>query len=224
MRNSSRPSKIKRRRRARTFGLAAIGLAVTMSAPAFSHESGPQEQTATPPSQNHPATAPLPFDFGGPFALIDHAGNPRTDMDFRGAFMLVFFGYTQCKSICPVGLRRMARALEILGPDGARIQPLMITVDPDNDTPEAMRAYVGTIHPRLIGLTGAREQVRKAARAYNVESRLVGSDPGGAPIFAHGSYFFLMAPDGAFATLLPPTIGEEDLARLLSKYLRQHPQ
>ncbi len=74
--------------------------------------------------------AALPLDLGGPFALVDHTGRAVSDEDFRGRFMLVFFGYANCPGICPTGLRAMTEALDILGEKGERVVPLLITVDP----------------------------------------------------------------------------------------------
>ena len=165
------------------------------------------------------APAALAFQFGGPFSLIDDRGRRRTDKDFRGRHMLVFFGYAQCKSICPVGLDHMAKALDELGPVATRIQPIFITVDPDNDTPEAIAAFVRGIHPRLIGLTGARQELRAAARAYGVKAKLL-TEPGDkAPIYAHGSFMFLMKPNGEFATLFPPVMGPEAIAASIRRYV-----
>ncbi|MBL4719750.1 MAG: SCO family protein [Alphaproteobacteria bacterium] len=204
------------------------------ASPALSHETKAHLNAATA-SQATPAATPslsdrgelvptpLPFNFGGAFELIDQDGVTRTDKDFRGSFMLVFFGYVQCQSICPIALRRAALALDVLGPEAERIQPIAITIDPENDTPEALRAYVKTIHPRLIGLTGGVEPLKRAAAAYGVDTRLIGAAPNGAPVYAHGSFLFLMAPDGHFLTLLPPTLDAAAIAKTLTKYLRRHP-
>ncbi len=181
------------------------------------HERAPQRSAAAPAAKTGPAV--LRFDFGGPFSLIDHQGRRRTDKDFRGRHMLVFFGYAQCKSICPVGLGRMAKALDELGPVAERIQPIFITVDPDNDTPEVIAAHVQKIHPRMIGLTGTKSELHAVARAYNVETKLL-TEPGDKqPIFAHGSFIFLMKPDGRFATLFPPVLGPEAIAASVRRYV-----
>ena len=105
---------------------------------------------------------------GGPFELIDHAGRTRTERDFRGQLMLVYFGFTYCPDICPTDLQAIGLALDKLGKDGDSVQPLFITVDPERDTPEHLAEYVPMFHPRLIGLTGGAEAIRKAADAYKV--------------------------------------------------------
>src|SRR5436853_1443434 len=103
---------------------------------------------------------------GGPFALIDQSGKPRTDKDFRGKLMLVYFGFTYCPDVCPTDLQNIGLALDELGEAGGKIQPLFITVDPARDTPEHLRDYVPMFHPRLIGLTGDTAAIHAAAAAY----------------------------------------------------------
>ena len=105
---------------------------------------------------------------GGPFALIDHTGTPRTDADFRGKLMLIYFGFTFCSDICPTDLQAIAGALDQLGAAGEAVQPLFITVDPEKDTPAQLKGYVALFHPRLIGLTGSPKQIRKVANDYKV--------------------------------------------------------
>ena len=179
-----------------------------------------EKHAPTPSSPTLAATPPaLPFDVGGPFKLIDHNGQQRTDQDFRGQFMLVFFGYANCESICPVGLRRMTAALETLGPVGAKVQPLLISVDAKHDTPENMREEVVKIHPRLLGLSGTDAQLKAAAKAYQVESKEVSRTKDGKPVFAHGSFIYLMGPDGKLATIIPPVLGDEQMAGIMRRYI-----
>lgn len=162
----------------------------------------------------------LPFDIGGPFTLTDHNGQRRSDKDFRGRYMLVFFGYANCRSICPVGLGRMMEALDALGESGSNIQPLLISVDPEFDTPANMRENLRKVHPRLLGLTGSAETLKAVAKAYQVESKQVSVDPEGRPVFAHGSYIYLMDPDGKLATIIPPILGDEQIAGIIRRYVQ----
>ncbi len=200
-----------------------LGIALILSAtdaPAHDkHVHEPASQRADPAPDSNTGPATLRFEFGGPFSLIDHLGKRRTDKDFRGRHMLVFFGYAQCKSICPVGLGRMAKALDELGPQADRVQPIFITVDPDNDTPEVIAAHVRKIHPRMIGLTGTKTELQAVARAYNVETKLLSKIGDKEPIYAHGSFIFLMKPDGKFATLFPPVLGPEAIAASVRRYV-----
>lgn len=168
------------------------------------------------------AAKPFPISFGGPFSLIDHNGAARTDRDFRGRFLLVLFGYAHCPDICPTGLQRMADALDLLGRDGARVQPIFITVDPARDTAQVLKSYVAAFHPRLVGLTGSEAQVRAAARAYKVHRRkLRDPDGGDAYLVDHSSITYLMGPDGAFVTLFPHNAEAEFMARAIRRYVRK---
>lgn len=105
---------------------------------------------------------------GGPFALIDHTGQPRTDTDFRGKLLLIYFGYTNCPDICPADLMQIGLAMNGLGPAGEAVQPLFITLDPERDTAARLADYVPLFHPRLIGLTGSAEEIRRVALAFKV--------------------------------------------------------
>ena len=100
---------------------------------------------------------------GGPFELTDQTGHTRTERDFRGKLMLVYFGFTYCPDICPTDLQAIGLALDKLGSDGDKVQPLFITVDPERDTPTVVRQYASLFTPRLIGLTGLPGEVRKVA-------------------------------------------------------------
>ncbi len=167
----------------------------------------------------HAAAAPLPIDPGGPFALIDHRGKAVTDRDFRGRHMLIFFGYATCPGICPTGLRGMAAALDALGPDGDGIAPILVTIDPERDTVENLAPAVAKVHPRLIGLTGSFDQLNAAAKAYKVSAKLVGWTLQKQPIVEHGSYIYLMGPEGDFLTIFPPIMDPDEMAAAIRKYL-----
>ncbi len=163
--------------------------------------------------------AALPLDLGGPFALVDHSGRAGSDEDFRGRFMLVFFGYANCPGICPTGLRAMTEALDFLGEKGERVVPLLITVDPKHDTPENLAPAVAKIHPRLIGLTGSLEALSAAAKAYKVSAKPAGRSWQGIQIIDHGSFVYLMGPDGKFLTLFPPVMTPDAMAEAIGRYL-----
>lgn len=194
-------------------------LLAVVAGPALAHDNHEHAE----PAQELPAEAapaePFPIDISGDFALIDHSGKAVTDEDFRGRFMLVFFGYAQCDSICPVGLKRMTEALDLLGDPGAQVQPVLITVDPENDTPEALAAHLPSIHPRLVGLTGEPAAVDAAMRSYKVSAKPVGQSWKGTPVISHGSYIYLMGPDGALLSVLPPVLSAEAMAGIIARYL-----
>ena len=144
---------------------------------------------------------------GGPFSLIDHKGRAVTDLDYRGKLMIVYFGYTSCPDICPTDLHKIGQALDALGEDAVRVQPLFITMDPERDTVEAMADYVGHVHPNLIGLTGSLEQVKVAAKSYSVyyaKAYPEGSEEGANNyLLDHMTMTYLMGPDGVLLEILP---------------------
>lgn len=136
---------------------------------------------------------------GGPFTLIDGAGETVTAADFAGKPMLVYFGFTFCPEICPTELLNIADAIDLLPADVAqRIQPIFITVDPERDTPEVVGEYAGNFHPRMVGLTGTPEQVRTAAQAYRVYYAKEEPAGGGLYMMAHSSYIYLMDGEGRY--------------------------
>jgi protein SCO1/2 len=154
---------------------------------------------------------------GGSFALTDQFGKPRTDGDFRGQYMLVFFGFTNCPDICPIELQTMTDALDQLGADAAKVTPIFITVDPARDTPEALRDYVANFHPRLVALTGTPEAVGAVAKSYRVfYAKATGgnapSDPA-AYIMDHTAIVYLMGPDGRYLTHFSPGTAADAMAQ-----------
>lgn len=138
---------------------------------------------------------------GGPFRLIDGDGRERSDGDFRGKLMLVEFGYTFCPDVCPLGLQLFADVLDQLGPAADEIAPLFITLDPARDTPEVLKSYAQHFSPRIVPLTGSREAVDAAVKAYRVYYRL-GADAATNPNYTvdHSGILYLMGRDGKFLT------------------------
>lgn len=157
---------------------------------------------------------------GGPFKLTDHHGKTVTDQDFRGKFMLVFFGYTYCPDICPTELQVMATALNSLGAEGERITPAFVTVDPQRDTPEQLANYVQSFHPRLVGLTGSAEEIAAVAKAYRVYyAKADGGDTAADYLMDHSAFVYLMGPDGKYVTHFPYGVTADKMAAELSKQL-----
>jgi cytochrome oxidase Cu insertion factor (SCO1/SenC/PrrC family) len=160
---------------------------------------------------------------GGPFELIDHTGKPRTERDFRGRLMLVYFGFTYCPDICPADLQAIGLALDKLGAEGDSVQPLFVTVDPERDTAEHLAEYVPIFHPRLIGLTGSAEAVRKAADAYKVYYAKV--DPpkegGGSYTVDHTAFIYLMDREGNYLGFFPPGTSAERMVEIIRPRLTE---
>ncbi len=135
---------------------------------------------------------------GGSFSLRDQDGKMVTDRNFLGKYMLVFFGYTYCPDICPTELQVMTQAIEAMGRAGEAIQPVFITIDPERDTPEVLKAYVANFGPRLIGLTGSQGEVAAAAKAYRVFYKKVENADGNAYLMDHTSIIYLMDRKGLY--------------------------
>jgi protein SCO1/2 len=157
---------------------------------------------------------------GGPFSLVDHTGRKVTDQDFRGRYMLVYFGFTYCPDVCPSGLQVIAAALQKLGAKADRITPIFITVDPERDTPTQLAEYVKSFDPRLVGLTGTPEEVDAAAKAYRVYYKKVQDEKSTAGYtFDHTSIIYLMDPNGGYVTHFSHTTSIDTLADRLAKVL-----
>src|SRR5438445_10663539 len=105
---------------------------------------------------------------GGPFRLINQDGQTVTDQDFRGRPFLAFFGFTHCPDVCPTTLFEVSEIFRNLGPDADRVSALFITVDPERDTPTALKDYLSSFDPHLVGLTGDPSAVAAVAKAYRV--------------------------------------------------------
>jgi protein SCO1/2 len=162
----------------------------------------------------------------GEFSLIDHRGNSVTDEDFRGSWPLIFFGYTYCPDVCPTTLAVVGLVMDALGEDAAKVQPLLITVDPARDTPEVMAEYVDAFHPRLIGLTGSEIQVAATAqshRAYYAKVLMFEGDKIIEDEYAmdHSAYLYLMDPDGVYATVFSPTDTADEIAEKIRGFLNE---
>jgi protein SCO1/2 len=167
------------------------------------------------------APPPLANLFSGGFELIDHNGKPRSSAGFRGRFMLIFFGYTYCPTICPTNLQHMAQALEQLGDKAKNIQPIFITIDPARDTPGVLKDYLENFGTKFLGLTGTETQIRGVAKSYRVHRRKVIPDKS-APkdyLVDHSSLTLLIGPDGKFRTLFPHNTTGPVMARRMEKYL-----
>lgn len=180
------------------------------------------------------------IDPGGSFRLIDHRGKQVTDKDYRGRYLLVFFGYTACPDVCPTTLLNVTRALTLLGPRARRISALFITVDPARDTPRVLARYLDLFDAPITGLTGRPDQIRSVAKAYKTFFKKAPAE--GAPDLAshdyashdhgrtgdhddytmeHSAFLYLMGPDGGFLEVFgyatPPKKMAETISRFLAK-------
>ena len=155
---------------------------------------------------------------GGPFALIDQDGKTRTDGDFHGRFALIYFGYSFCPDVCPTTLAEMGAALDKLGPKRSRVVPLLITIDPERDTPKILHDYMKSFGPDFVGLTGSPKAIAQVAREYHV---YIKKQPlkGGGYGMDHSGVIYLMGPDGKFVTYYEDAIGPEAMSADLLRRL-----
>ena len=133
------------------------------------------------------------------FALADGEGNLRTSAEFRGKFLLVFFGFTNCPDVCPTTLSEVAQVMDDLGADAGKVQPLFISVDPERDRKLGLNAFTAAFHPAIIGLAGTDAETRAAAQSFKIFFERE-ADPAAADGYtmSHSPGLFLVGPDGAW--------------------------
>ena len=158
---------------------------------------------------------------GGPFALTDQNSRRRTDTDFRGNLMLVYFGFTFCPDLCPTDLLQMALAIDQLEHAGKMVQPIFITVDPERDTPEHLKQYMALFHPRFVGLTGDANTIRAAADVYRVYYKKVEWDDKSGYTVDHSAFIYLMDRAGQYLGFFPPGTSAERLAENIRLHLAE---
>jgi protein SCO1/2 len=158
---------------------------------------------------------------GGPFTLVDGDGKTVTDQDFRGKWMLIYFGYTFCPDVCPTSLTVVTGALDKLPPAQLdKVVPILITVDPARDTPAVMKDYAAAFHPKMVGLTGSEEQIAAVKKAYKVyAARAKGGDDATYTV-DHSSILYLVGPDGRFVAHFPHGTSVDDLTAALNKHVK----
>ncbi len=158
---------------------------------------------------------------GGPFTLIDQDGRTVTEDSFRGRYMLIYFGYTYCPDVCPTSLIRNTEALDLIGDKAANVVPILITVDPERDTPAHLKEYVKFFADNMVGLTGTPEQVAAAAKAYRVYYAKVDDKDGDAATYLmdHSALSYLMGPDGRFVQFFRHEMDAAEVADRLRKLL-----
>lgn len=155
---------------------------------------------------------------GGPYELVDHTGATVTHESWGGKYTLVFFGFTHCPEICPTGLQKIGDAMELLGEDAAKIQPLLITVDPDRDTVDQIADYLEAFDSRITGLTGTQAQIDDVAKAYKVYAKKIEMG-GDMYMMDHSAYIYLMTPDNTMAAMFRHETPAAEIAEKTRKIL-----
>jgi protein SCO1 len=157
-------------------------------------------------------------DYGKSLELVDHTGKPRRLEDFRGKAIVLFFGFTHCPDVCPTTLAEVAAALRQLGPEAERVQVLLVTVDPERDTQEALAKYVTAFDPHFLGLRGDAAATQRAAKEFKIyyEKRKSGE----SYTVDHSGQTYVLDPQGRLRLLIRPERIGQDLAPDLKTLLK----
>ncbi len=158
-------------------------------------------------------------DIGGPFSLVNPAGETVTDAQVLAKPALVYFGYTFCPDVCPFDMARNAEAVDILDAQGIDVTPVFISIDPERDTPEALGDYAANMHPKLIALTGSDEQIRTASQAYKTYYRRQPSDDPDFYLVDHSTFTYLMLPEVGFVDFFRREITSEQMAESVACFV-----
>lgn len=166
----------------------------------------------TPPEgPKFEATDVTGANFGRELALTDHNGTPRTLADFHGKVLVVFFGFVHCPDVCPTTLYKFAKVVKALGPDGAKVQAVLVTVDPERDTPDLLRQYVTGFDPSFLGLTGDAAAIAAAAKEFRViYQKVPGSTPQDYSV-DHSAGTYVYDPQGRLRLFVAATQDEKVL-------------
>ncbi|MCU0842828.1 MAG: SCO family protein [Thiobacillaceae bacterium] len=160
-------------------------------------------------------------DFGRRLELTDHNGARRSLADFEGKLVVLFFGYTHCPDVCPTTLSDMAQAMQLMAPgDAARLQVLFVTVDPERDTPDMLKAYVPYFHPAFLGLYGTPEEVARAAREFKVSYRRHVEPGATGYLVDHSAGSYVIDGEGRLRLYLPYAHPPQDIAHDLTLLAR----
>lgn len=192
------------------FPKALIPLALALSA------CGPSGSADAPPLAG--------ARIGGPFSLVNQNAKPTTERDFAGRYRLIYFGYTYCPDVCPVDLQNLMsgyRAFEKSDATAAaKLAPIFVSIDPERDTPAALKQYVTAFHPRLTGLTGTPAQIAETAKSYAIIYSKEGKPGAGDYLMNHSRIAYLFGPDGKPIALVPHDGKPAEIAAELKRWVR----
>ncbi len=196
--------------------LYALILCIPMCLPGTASQADTAVETTEPV-----LVEDFPIPIGGPFKLVNHNGITTTDKDFSQHYMLVYFGYTYCPSICPTDLSKISRALEAVPDISKHVQPLFITIDPARDQPGILKEYIAHFHSSFIGLTGSESQIRDVAKAFKVHRVKVTQADGEKDDYLvnHSAFSYLMDKNGKLIALLPYGGTTDHFIKTLRKYV-----
>lgn len=161
--------------------------------------------------------------FGGPLKLVDFDGKPRSLADFRGRWVMLFFGYTHCPDVCPTTLKDSADALRLLTPEQARqVQVIFVSVDPARDTGAMLKPFVTYFHPDFLALTGSPAALKKAADDFRIVYRQQPYGDGSRYLIDHTAGSYVIDPNGKLRLYLPFAQSAENIAHDLRQLITQN--
>jgi protein SCO1/2 len=199
-----------------------LGLVLAAGIAWWTVEGGRQSNTAAGDAGPPPVVGS--DTVGGPYTLTAHTGETVTEASWGDDWQLIYFGFTFCPDVCPTSLSDMAAALDLMAPEAAaRVQPLLISIDPERDTADQLASYVPLFHPRLIGLTGTEAQVAEVAREFRVYYQKVRQEDADYYLMDHSSFFYLVSPDGEEVTIFPHGTTPETMAETIEARLATVP-
>ena len=158
-------------------------------------------------------------EMGQDFAISDHNGQLRKLADFTGKVVVVFFGYTQCPDVCPTTMTELVEVKRLLGKDGERLQPLFITVDPQRDTPELLKAYMANFDPTFLALCPTPAQLAEVAASFKVYYKKVGDDKSLSYTMDHSAGSYVFDPKGRVRLFVRYGLGAQPLAADITQLL-----
>ena len=159
-------------------------------------------------------------DYAKGFALADHNGAQRTLADFNGKVVVVFFGFTQCPDVCPTALADLAEVKRLLGPQGDKLQGLFVSVDPERDTPEVLKAYMTNFDPGFLALRPTAEQLPEVAKAFKIFYKKVEGPTPTSYTMEHSAGSYVFDPQGRVRLYTRQAVGAQGLAEDLALLLK----
>jgi len=156
---------------------------------------------------------------GGPFTLTDQNGATRSDSDFRGKIMLIYFGYTYCPDACPTTLQAISQTMDAIGNQASKVQPIFISVDPTRDTPDQLKSYAANFHPGILYLTGAPDTLKQVENEYRIYVAKVPQSGSDDYLIDHSSIIYVMGTNGRYLASMPAGLPPKVMAATLQRYL-----